>query len=107
MTATTYNPADQAAGIAHAEAVSALRFRTLGKSLTTSEKTVAGCAFEAGARYAREQEGQAAALVERIVGIVDLLLATGNKHMTIDLNPPPIWLSDARELVAKRAGGAE
>lgn len=102
---TTHTPADQAAGLKHAEEVSSLRFRTLGQALTSAEKTVAGCAFEAGARYAREQDGEAAAILERIVSNIDLLLMTGNKHMTIDVTPPPMWLSDARELINKRIRG--
>lgn len=50
---------------------------------------------------------QAIDLLERIVSVADLLLATGNKSMPIDMSPPPSWLSDARELLAKRKGGAE
>lgn len=102
MTDSTYNAADQAAGIKHATEVSALRFRTLGKALTTTEKAIAGCSFEAGARYAREQNEEAVKLLDRIVSIADMMLATGSGSLPIDMTPPPMWLSEARELIEKR-----
>lgn len=103
---TTTTTADLQAGFTHAEEVSARRGRTIDKPFTEDEKIIAACAFEAGARYAREQEGQAVELIDRIISVIDLLLATGNKHLTIDQTPPPFWLADARELLQKRNGGA-
>ena len=101
------NTDDLQAGFAHAAEISAKRDSAIGKPLTEDEKIIAACAFAKGADHARAQDANALALLDRIVNVADLLLATGNKSMPIDMSPPPSWLSDARELLAKREGGAE
>lgn len=102
---TTTTTADMLDGFQHAEEVSARRDNAIGKPFTEDEKIIAACAFAKGALKARKHECEALMLLNQIVSIVDLMLATGNTNLPISMTPPPFWLSEARDLLAKRNGG--